>query len=171
MNIALFGFMAVGKSSVGRILAEKIGMIFIDLDAKIEEAAGRAINEIFAVDGEEAFRSIERTMTREYAERDGQVIACGGGTVIDPENLECLRRSSTMILLSATPEEIMRRVETEDDTRPLLRGGDKLGRITSLLDRRKPAYMMVADYIVDTSGCTPGEVAELIRDTIGGGLL
>ena len=119
MNVALFGFMGVGKSAVGKMLAEKLGLSFVDLDEEIVSRTGRSIESIFQEDGEERFRELERAVTKEYSALDGQVIACGGGTVIDPENLENLRRSSRMVLLTAEAEVILERVEAEGGVRPV----------------------------------------------------
>ena len=166
MNVALFGFMGVGKSAVGRILAEKRGLSFVDLDEEIVRTTGRSIESIFQEDGEERFREIERTLTEEYSALDGQVIACGGGTVIDPENLENLRRSSRMVLLTAEPEVILERVETEGDVRPLLNVEDRLGKIRSLLSKRWPSYIEAADIIIDTSEYTPQVVVSIIIENL-----
>jgi shikimate kinase len=166
MNVALYGFMGVGKSAVGRMLAEKLGLSFVDLDEEIVNRTGRSIESIFQEDGEERFREIERSVTEEYSALEGQVIACGGGTVIDPENLENLRRSSRMVLLTAEPEVILERVEAEEDMRPLLNVDDKLGKIRSLLTKRWPSYIEAADIIIDTSEYTPHVVVSIIIENL-----
>jgi len=166
MNVALFGFMGVGKSAVGRMLAEKLGLSFVDLDEEIVSRTGKSIESIFQEDGEERFREIERAVTEEYSALDGQVIACGGGTVIDPENLENLRRGSRMVLLTAEPEVILERVEAEGDLRPLLNVEDRLGKIKGLLSERWPSYLEAADIIVDTSEYTPQVVVSIIIENL-----
>jgi len=166
MNVALFGFMGVGKSAVGRMLAEKLGLSFVDLDEEIVSRAGRSIESIFQEDGEERFREIERAVTKEHSALDGQIIACGGGTVIDPENLENLRRSSRMVLLTAEPEVILERVEAEGEVRPLLNGDDKLGKIRSLLTKRWLSYVEAADIIIDTSEYAPRVVVSIIIENL-----
>jgi shikimate kinase len=166
LNFALYGFMGVGKTVVGRALAEMTGMAHVDLDEKIVESAGKTIPEIFDEGGEEAFREIERAITREIAARDGQVIACGGGTVLDADNLSSLKDNSILVLLTADPEIILKRVMAEGDVRPLLNGGDKLQRIKSLLEARNSAYVQAAELILDTSGMTPKQVAEKILESI-----
>ena len=165
MNVALFGFMGVGKSAVGKLLAEELGLSFVDLDQEIVSRTGRSIESIFQ-DGEERFREIERVVTKEYSALDGQVIACGGGTVIDPENLENLRRSSRMMLLTAEPEVILERVEAKGDVRPLLNVDDRLGKIRSLLSKRWPSYIEAADIIIDTSEYTPQVVVSIIIENL-----
>ena len=166
MNVALFGFMGVGKSAIGRMLAEKLGLSFVDLDEEIVSRTGRSIESIFDEDGEERFREIEKTVTEEYSALNGQVIACGGGTVIDPENLENLRRGSRMVLLTAEPEVILERVEAEGDARPLLNVDDRLGKIRNLLSKRWPRYIEAADIIIDTSEYTPQVVVSIIIENL-----
>lgn len=162
MNIALFGFMGVGKSSVGRLLAERMGLAFVDLDEEIVKRRGTAINAIFEEEGEARFRGIEREVTGEIARLDGLVIACGGGTVLDPNNLAALRSGSTMVLLTAGIETIINRVENERGVRPLLEVDDRKRRIEALLTKRHPAYIEAADLIVDTTGQDPQAIAEAI---------
>ena len=165
MNIALYGFMGVGKTVVGKALAEMTGMAFVDLDEEIVGRAGRTIPEIFE-EGELAFREIERGITQEIAARDGQVIACGGGTILEADNLSSLKRNSILVLLTAEPEMILKRVMAEGDVRPLLNGEDKLQRIESLLEARNSAYTQAAELILDTSRITPEQVAEKILESM-----
>ena len=110
MNIALLGFMGVGKTAVGKVLAKMTGMNYVDIDEIIVDRAGKTIPKIFEEEGELVFREIERAVTHEIAGLDGQIIACGGGTVLDDENLASLRRASKMVLLNAEPETILERV-------------------------------------------------------------
>ena len=160
MNVALFGFMGVGKSAVGQLLAEELGLGFVDLDEEIVKRAGREISTIFREDGEAAFREMEKAVTRDVAVLDHHIIACGGGTVLDCHNLERLKDNSTMILLTADPETILERIEAQGETRPLLAAEDRLERIRRLLATRHPRYVIAADIVVDTSGKTPRQVAE-----------
>jgi shikimate kinase len=168
MNFALYGFMGVGKTVVGRALVEMTGMVYIDLDEEIMERTGKTIPEIFEEGGEEAFRKIERATTQEIAARDGLVIACGGGTILDADNLSSLKHNSRLILLTAEPEIILKRIEAEGDVRPLLNGEDKLQRIKSLLEARNSAYIQAAELVLDTSGMTPEQVAEKILESMRG---
>ncbi|UCD44471.1 MAG: shikimate kinase [Candidatus Bathyarchaeota archaeon] len=170
MNVALFGFMGVGKSTVGRVLAERSGLRFVDLDAEIEARAGKGIPSIFEEQGEAAFREIEKIVALEAAASDRQVIACGGGTVLDAESREGLSETSIMILLTAEPDTILERVEVEDETRPLLQVDERIGRIEDLLAARNPHYIKAADIIIDTTGMTPQMVADHIMRLIGGEL-
>ena len=162
MNIALFGFMGVGKSVIGKMLAEKMGLSFVDLDEEIIKKTGKKISQIFEEEGEQAFRNIEKTTTSEIAAKDEQVIACGGGTVLDGENLCNLRKNSRMILLTAEIDEILRRVDAEGDLRPLLNVEDRKERIDRLISERQPQYLLAADLIIDTTNETPNKIAEKI---------
>ena len=162
MNVAIFGFMGVGKSSVGMLVAEALGMEFADLDETIVADAGKDIPAIFKERGEKGFRELEKEATLREAARDGVVIACGGGTVLDEDNLEALRRNSRMILLTADPETILQRVEADGETRPLLSVEEKVEPIARLLGERMPRYLEAADKAVDTSGKTQAQVAREI---------
>ncbi len=162
MNVALFGFMGVGKTTVGRLLATRLEYTFVDSDAEAEKEAGMRIGEVFASLGEPAFRALERGVVQRLSAEDEQVIALGGGAVLDPLNIERLRCSSRMVLLTASPEEISLRTRL-DTTRPLLEGEDRLGRIRRLLDERRERYLAAADMVVDTNGVPPIRVAEAIK--------
>jgi shikimate kinase len=166
LNVAIFGFMGVGKSSVGRLVAEAKSMEFVDLDDTIVADAGMDIPSIFKERGEKGFRKLEREATRRIAVRDGLVIACGGGAVLDEDNLEALRRNSKMILLTADPETILERVEADGNTRPLLSDDEKVEPIARLLGERMPRYREAADKTVDTSGKTQAEVAREIIEYV-----
>jgi shikimate kinase len=159
--------MGVGKSVVGKILADRLGFKFVDIDQKIVEKTNKPISKIFSEEGEAAFREIEKEVTYEIALRDNQVIACGGGTILDDDNLNILGRNSTLILLTADPEIILERVKT-DLSRPLLNVEDKTSQIERLLKNRYPRYLRAADLIVDTSKSTPADVADDILSIIQG---
>ena len=163
--------MGVGKTIVGKLLAEKTGLTYVDLDEEIVNRKGKTIPLIFSEEGEVAFRSIENEVTNNVANNVGQIIACGGGTVLKSENRETLQASSSMVLLTADPEIILQRVEAEGETRPLLMVDDKVGKIRSLLAERNPKYVEAADLIVDTSNLTPEEVAEQILKNLEWGLV
>ena len=167
-NIALFGFMGVGKTVVGRALAERLSLDYVDLDDEIVRYKGKSIPDIFSEEGESAFRAAESRVAASVASKEGQVIACGGGTLLDTGNAEALKATSFMVLLTAEPETILKRVESEGETRPLLMVDDKIGRIEGLLRERNPRYLKAADLIIDTTSLTPEAVAEVIVDNLGG---
>ena len=159
-NIALIGFMGTGKTAVGKVLAEKLDKQFIELDALIEQRAGKTIPEIFQQDGEIAFRELEIEATRDAAEKENTVIACGGGVVLNQINIERLRRKSVIVYLTASPEAIMERTSSDKNERPLLVAEDKAAEVGRLLKFRQPFYERAADITVDTSGLDVREVAE-----------
>jgi shikimate kinase len=152
--------MATGKTSVGKRLAAMMHYRFLDLDAVIEEEAGTSIPQIFSSQGEPAFRTLESRMVERVAEKTGYVIATGGGTIVNPLNLEKLKRSGVIITLTADIPTILLRAGAGDD-RPMLQGGDRVKRIQTLMGLRAPAYAQ-ADMIVDTSALSVEEVARLI---------
>lgn len=166
MNIALFGFMGVGKTAIGRVLAEKTEHTFIDLDDEIVVKAGKSIPRIFEEDGEACFREIEKTIALEAALGDRQVIACGGGAILNQDILRGLAKSSRMILLTAEPATILERVEAQGGTRPLLQVEDKIAEIQRLLSKRNPHYLSAADIVVDTTGKIPAQVADDILSLV-----
>ncbi len=113
-----------------------------------------------------AFRKIEKRVTGEIASGDKQVIACGGGTVLFEENLRNLRKSSTLIHLTADPRTILKRVEGEGDVRPLLNVEDRLRKLNQLLQARQPGYQRAADHTIDTTGKTPRQVADEVMEAL-----
>jgi 3-dehydroquinate synthase len=161
-NIILTGFMATGKSSVGRRLAIRLGYDFLDLDTLIAAEARMPIAQVFATKGEPAFRALEARMVEHVANRTGSVVATGGGTIVDPRNFDALKRDGLIITLTADPQTIMARIGPGED-RPMLWGGDKLERIHTLLEQRAPVYAK-ADLIVDASAQTIDQVVKHILD-------
>ncbi|MCK8826645.1 shikimate kinase [Natroniella acetigena] len=164
MNIALIGFMGTGKSSVGRELADELGYSFVDLDQEIVKHEGQEIPQLFATAGEDYFREVETEVTKKVAAKDKQVIATGGGVVLKEENLEALRSNGTLILLTATPEEILRRT-SQDGDRPLLEVDGPLAKIEELLTERKEKYDCTP-YQIDTTGLSLIEVVEEIIEQL-----
>ena len=162
-GIALTGFMGTGKSVVGIILAEQTGKQFIELDAVIEQQAGMSIPEIFRTEGEIMFREREITAVKSVAGRTNVVIACGGGVVLNMINIERLRKTCTIVCLTASPPVILERTLRQTGDRPLLEGGHEIERIKSLLAFRKPFYARAADVTVNTSRLSPPGVVKKIR--------
>jgi shikimate kinase len=163
-NVALTGFMAVGKSAVGRILARRLRRRFVDLDKVIEKAERMTVPEIFSHKGEPYFRQAEREALAKTLRQNGQVIATGGGVVLDKNNLQLLRERTFLICLTASPEVIKRRAGSGRD-RPLLEETDVRKRIQELLKQRAGSYAQ-AHLSVDTDGLTVDQVVEKIIDLI-----
>jgi len=161
-NVVLVGFMATGKSTVGPELASRLSFQVVDTDDLVEEKAGKTISEIFADDGEAAFRNLESEVAREVSRRRGHVIITGGGIVLREQNMVLLKSAGPVFCLSASPEEILRRTEGTSH-RPLLQTADPLGRIRSLLRLREPFYGR-ADYTIETTGMS---VAAVVGSILG----
>jgi len=159
-NIALTGFMAVGKSAVGRSLARRLRWTFVDLDRIIEKSEGMTVAEIFRRKGEPYFRQAEKEALQKILSESGQVIATGGGVVLDEENLRLLRDKSLLICLSASPDVIERRAG-KGSKRPLLDGNDRKNRIDETLRQREKSYAQ-AHVSIDTSDLSVDQVVERI---------
>jgi len=166
-NIALIGFMGTGKTSVGEALADRLGILCIRTDDLIVEQAGKPIPEIFRQDGEKRFRELEAEVVRKVSSRRMAVIDCGGGVVLNHENIEWLRQNSIIILLTSSPEVILERISRNGDQRPLFNNVDKPATIRRLLSMREHLYRDAADYVVDTSGLSVMEVVEKILEYVG----
>lgn len=149
-TIALVGLMGVGKSTVGRRLARRLGLPFADGDIEIEEAAGMTVSDIFARLGEAEFRAGEARVMKRLLEGRRMVLATGGGAILNPETRELLRTRAVTIWMRADLETIVQRVQRRD-TRPLLRGKDPLEALTALAEARYPVYG-TADLTVDVAG-------------------
>ena len=167
-NIILEGFMGSGKSTVSEILSDKLDLELIDTDEAIEEAEGRKISDIFAQDGEEAFRDMETGLVEMMVSDHMRetVISLGGGLPVREKNRELLNKVGKVVYLRTAPETVYDRLKG-DDTRPLLKSEDPLARIKELQDKRGKIYEEAADIIVDTDGKTPVQVAEEIIAAIG----
>lgn len=156
--IVLVGLPAVGKSTVGAIVARRLGLRFVDVDALIEAEAGLPITEIFATRGEAGFRTLELAATVS-ALADGGVIALGGGAVTNPALRQVLA-GHRVLWLRASERAAVQRVG-DSETRPLLKG-DVAGKWRALAAAREPLYAQVASLVVDTDGRTPGQVAHQV---------
>lgn len=154
--LILTGFMGTGKSTVGRIVAERLKMPFVDTDEQIEGRVGMAVADIFASRGEEGFRALETEVLAELLGGGGMVLATGGGTLISERNRALLGETQTVICLTCREERLRERLSA--GKRPLLRGGD--GRVGELLAERAPIYRMYPQ--VETADRTPDEVAEAV---------
>lgn len=156
-HIYLTGFMASGKTTVGQLLAGKLGRRFIDVDEFIVEESGRTIAEIFEDEGEDEFRRLERDALREISTLAPAVVATGGGIVMNPENIDVMRRSGVIVNLGVSLETALARAGAARGQRPLI------AVAPSLYESRREAYAL-ADLRLDTEGRTPEEVAGLIAE-------
>ena len=164
MNIVLCGMMGCGKTTVAAELSRLTGMEQTDTDAEIVNEYGR-IADIFEKYGEARFREIETQTVARISSRDNIIIATGGGCVLNSANVEYLKRNGKIFFLQTRAETLVKRVEG-DTERPLLAGGAEK-RINELLPARTPKYLAAADYVVDTDGAEPEEIALKIIDISG----
>ncbi len=147
-NLALVGFMGVGKSTVGHQLANELGFEFVDTDELIEQQTGMKIGEIFSTAGEPAFRSLEQKVVEDMADWKEKVVATGGGLVAQPGNLERLKRNALVVCLWAGPSTIHQRTRHQSH-RPILQTEDPESKIKELLAAREPFYKQ-ADLLIST---------------------
>jgi shikimate kinase len=161
-HLVLVGMMGAGKSTVGRVLAERLDRQLLDSDAMIEQRTGRTVREIFAADGEAAFRAVETEVLRDaLASEPPAVIAAAGGVVLADENRRILRDGRARVVwLSADPGVLVDRVRAGGH-RPLL-DGDPAGTLRRMYDERETLYRSVADAIVSVDGRSVGEVVEAV---------
>ena len=159
-NIALIGFMGTGKSSVGQLVAQQLHFTFLDTDHVIESRTGKSISEIFAKDGEPAFRELEKKIVAELTTRKKTVISTGGGLPVNPDNLASLKNHSLVVCLWASAEKIWDRVRSQSH-RPLLNEPDPLAKIKKLLEQREPFYRQ-ADVLLNTEMRAVKDVAQQV---------
>ena len=161
-NIALIGFMGVGKTAVGRALAGRLNKTFVELDSLIEQKAGKSIPQIFQQDGEVTFRELEIEAAKEVSGGENLVIACGGGIILNMINIDRLKKESMIVYLTASPGVILKRVLADGGGRPLLDVANPALTIRELLKFRKPFYERAADIKIDTSGLDINSLTEQI---------
>ena len=164
-NIFLVGLMGAGKSTVGRILARRLGKRFVDTDHEIEKRNGVTIPVIFEIEGEEGFRRREQEVLADLAQEIDLVLSTGGGIVLKPENREVLRNHGFVVYLNARPELLAERTK-HDRTRPLLNVEDPLTRLRELYAVRDPLYREVAHAVVETGRGAPQQVVQAILGEI-----
>ncbi len=164
-GVALIGFMGTGKTAVGKLLAKKLNKPFVELDAMIEQRYGKSITEIFSGDGEIAFREREIAIVKEVSERNNQVIACGGGVVLNKINIDRLQKNHRIVCLTASELVILKRTAINND-RPLLDTKNRMQRIKELLKYRKIFYKQAADFTVNTSSLSIDAVANRITEKL-----
>ncbi len=165
MILTLIGYRAVGKTTLARLLAERLDWDWIDADVEIERRAGKSIARILAEEGEPAFRDLEAEVIAELCRRDRLVLAAGGGAPLRPESRRAMRAAGKVVWLTARPETILARMAADATTnvrRPNLTAAPPLEEIVTLLKQREPVYRQSADWTVDTEGRTPESLVEEI---------
>ncbi len=160
-NIVIIGFMGAGKSEIGKALAARVGMKYIDTDSIIGSEEGRSISDVFEKDGETYFRNLETKLLDKLSGTTNHVISTGGGMVLREENVKKLKSFGPLVLLTSKPEIIEKRLSAVSD-RPLLNVPDPGAKIREMLKARNPVYNHVADFTVDTSEISIDEAVDRI---------
>jgi len=171
-RVLLVGMMGAGKTTVGKLLARRLGWRYADSDEEVEAFTGRTVKDLFEVGGERAFRPVEtEALTAALTAKDPTVVAVAGGAVLDPSNRALLRRSGTVVWLRATPETLARRVlpglDKPGDHRPLLEHDPK-GTLARIDRERRGLYEEVSDVIVDVDDLDPESVATRVAEAVAG---
>ncbi len=163
--IYLVGPMGAGKSTIGRLLANDLGLSFTDTDQEIEARCGAEIAWIFDVEGEEGFRKRETDVLHDLSQQSAQIIATGGGTVMHVENRKIISATGFVVFLDAAVDTLVRRME-KDKSRPLLQKPNRDEVIRDLYAEREPVYRELADVVVSTSRGNPRQVVNKIVDAL-----
>jgi shikimate kinase len=164
-NIFLVGLMGAGKTSVGKLLARRLGKTFCDCDQEIERATGVRIPLIFEIEGEAGFRARECRMLAELVQRQDIVLATGGGAVLSEQNRSALAHHGTVVYLRASAHDLWQRTR-HDRMRPLLQTPNPLAKLTELFNERDPLYRQIADLIIDTGNQSVSTLAHRLEQKL-----
>ena len=165
-HLILVGISGAGKTTIGTMVAQRLGRTFMDLDREIERREQATVSEIFAEKGEPYFREKERELTEELSRQGNMVLAPGGGWVTNADVVALLRPPGRIIYLKVKPETAMKRIGDERATRPLLMRPDPLGELKRLLKQREPMFLK-ADHTIDTEKLKPEQVVEQVVKVAG----
>lgn len=160
-NLILVGPMGAGKTSIGRRLAERLELAFVDADVALETTTGATVNLIFELEGEAGFRERERLLLAELCAQRGLLIATGGGAVLDPATRRVMSASAFVVYLRTGVEHQLERLE-RDRTRPLLRAPDRRERLQAMAAQRGPLYEEVADLVYDSDRASVASACEVL---------
>lgn len=158
-NIILIGFMGTGKTTVAECLSEMLQKKRVDTDNLIVKSEGMSINDIFKKYGEEYFRNCESRILAEIRSQNGLIVSCGGGAVLRDENIQLLKMNGKVVLLTAAPETIYKRLEKNKD-RPLLSNNTNAEFIAGLMEKRTDKYVKAADIVINTDSKTVLEICD-----------
>lgn len=164
-NIFLVGLMGAGKTTVGKLLAKRLGKSFYDSDHEIESRTGVNIPVIFELEGEPGFRKRETAVLAELTQQRDIVLATGGGAVLAKQNRECLSQNGLVVYLRANVEELWHRTRN-DKSRPLLQTDDPHGKLQRLFGERDPLYREIADIIIDTGEQPVGVIVHELEESL-----
>ena len=161
-NLFIIGYMGTGKSTVAKFLSEKHGWDLLEMDEMIVQQEGMSIADIFETHGEEHFRDIESNLIKDICLQENKVVSCGGGVVLRSQNVDAMKKSGIIVLLSASPETILERVKG-DTNRPLLQGNKTIEYLREMMEKRREKYENAADIMVRTDG---KEIVEICNELI-----
>lgn len=164
-NIFLIGPMGSGKTTLGRRIAPRLGLEFIDVDEELEKRCGVEVAVIFEIEGEQGFRERESNLLAEIACVPGQLIATGGGSVLNERNRAVIRANGTVVWLKTTVGQQIRRLE-RDKRRPLLAAPDRRKRLTAMAEHRNPVYAALADLVFESQNRPLVQMADALERTI-----
>ncbi len=164
-RIFLIGPMGSGKTTVGRHLARRLGMDFVDLDHEIQARCGVEVAVIFDIEGEQGFRKRESEMLDELSQRDNLILATGGGSILDPLNRQRLSERGLVVYLKTSVNQQLRRLE-RDKQRPLLQAPDRRQKLIELAKARNPVYEDAAELVVASANIPPPAMAERVEQAI-----
>ncbi len=160
-NLILIGFMGTGKSTVACQLSKRLNLPFFEMDEMIVQEQGMEISNIFKEKGEHYFRDLETALLKNLLQKEKGILSCGGGIVLRDENIQAMKNHGTVILLTAKPETILKRV-LHNQSRPVLNGKKNINDITKLMKEREERYRMAADFIVSTDEKSLTQICEEI---------
>ena len=165
LNLILIGFRGTGKTTIGKMLAQRLGKEFVDADEYLEQKEGKTIKDIFAEGGEKLFREIETHVIAELCRLDDRVVATGGGAILREENVRAFKKSGIVILLEADTDTIYKRIHKDtltEQRRPNLTNQGGYQEIEYLLEYRKPLYNRTADFVINTTSMSAVDAANKI---------
>ena len=160
-HVVLIGLPGAGKSTIGRLAAQRAKRAFLDFDREIERRQSQTVSEIFAERGEQFFRQLERALTQELAAVGGMIVAPGGGWIVDPENVALLKPNAQLVWLKVRPEVAIARLRAEATVRPLLIRPDPLSELKKLLEQREALYAQ-ADHLINTEMVSLEQAADRV---------
>lgn len=164
-NLILIGFMGTGKSTVACQLSKQLELPFFEMDEMIAQEQGIEISNIFKEKGEDYFRDLETALLKNLLQKETGILSCGGGIILRDENIQAMKNHGTVILLTAKPETILKRV-LHNQSRPVLDGKKNIDDITKLIKEREERYHMAADIIISTDDKSLSKICEEITDMI-----
>ena len=164
-NLILIGFMGTGKSTIARQLSKQLDMPFFEMDEMIVQKEGMEISDIFQEKGEAYFRDLETALLKKLLQEEKGILSCGGGIILRDENIQAMKKHGTVILLTAKPETILKRVQ-HNQSRPVLNGKKNINDITKLMKERESRYQMAADITISTDDKSLSQICEEITTIV-----